>query len=504
MREVFELRDADGLGRLGEFEVPRAGVTVETPALLPVVNPHIRTVEPAALESDFGAEILITNGYVIHGSDEYRERAIEEGIHEMLEFSGAVVTDSGSFQLSEYGEITVDNEEILRFQHEIGADVGTPIDVPTPPDADRERAERDLATTQERLEAADAVDVGDMLVNAPVQGSTHTDLREAAAEHAYGTGLDVFPIGGMVPLLNGYRYGDVIEVVLAATRGLGADAPVHLFGAGHPMTFALAVAAGCDLFDSAAYALYARDGRYLTVAGTHALEDLEYLPCACPVCTDQSPAELRALADRPRERRLAEHNLHVSYGELRTVKQAVRSGTLLELVERRCRGHPAMVDGYEALLDAAARLEAADPVSKGTFFHLSSTGARRPEVRRHHDRLDRLPVDGDAVLLSEGGDNARFDETWRLEPPFGPFPRALSDSYPFTAERPARLDTAAYEAAAVGVTRLAEANPEVSFTVAHRDWPETALRLLPEALETLELGPDSDPPDAEGESEPEG
>ena len=120
MREVFELRDADGLGRLGELEVPRADLTVETPALLPVVNPHIGTVEPAALESDFGADALITNGYVIHGSDEYRERAIEEGIHEMLEFSGAVVTDSGSFQLSEYGEITVDNEEILRFQHEIG------------------------------------------------------------------------------------------------------------------------------------------------------------------------------------------------------------------------------------------------------------------------------------------------------------------------------------------------------------------------------------------------
>ncbi len=494
MRDIFELRDADGLGRIGELEVPRAGVTLETPALLPVINPHIRTVEPATLESEFGADVLITNGYVLYKSDEYRERALEAGLHDLLDFSGAIMTDSGSFQLSEYGEIAVTNEEILRFQHEIGSDVGTPVDIPTPPDAARERAESELSTTQARLEAADAVDVGDMLVNAPIQGSTYADLRESAAEHAYGTGLDVFPIGAVVPLMNGYRYGDVVEVVLAAKRGLGADAPVHLFGAGHPMTFALAVAAGCDLFDSAAYALYARDDRYLTVAGTDALGDLDYLPCACPVCADHTADELRGLDDRARERRLAEHNLHVSYRELRTVKQAIREGNLLELIERRARGHPAMVDGYEALLDGADQLEGADPVSKGTFFHLSAASARRPEVRRHHGRLDRLAVEGDIVLLSEGDDNSRFDETWRLRPPFGPYPPALSDSYPFTAEVAERLDPAAHEAAAEGVRRLAAANPDVSFTVAHWQWPETALEALPDDVDTLALGPDSEPP----------
>jgi len=79
----------------------------------------------------------------------------------------------------------------------------------------------------------------------------------------------------MVPLLNSYRYAEVVEAVRAAKRGLDPDAPVHLFGAGHPMMLALAVAAGCDLFDSAAYALMARDGRYLTVSGTEHLEDME-------------------------------------------------------------------------------------------------------------------------------------------------------------------------------------------------------------------------------------
>jgi len=194
MRDIFEIRDTDGAGRIGELTVPRAGVTVETPALLPVINPHLRTVAPADLESEFGAEILITNGYILYGSDEFRERALEDGLADLYDFSGAIMTDSGSFQLSEYGEISVTNAEILGFQRDIGADIGTPIDVPTPPDAGRERAASELETTQRRIEAAQSVDTGEMLVNAPIQGSTYPDLRESAAAHAYGTSLDVFPV----------------------------------------------------------------------------------------------------------------------------------------------------------------------------------------------------------------------------------------------------------------------------------------------------------------------
>ena len=249
-RTVFECRDTDAAGRIGRLTVPRAGVTVETPALLPVVNPNLQQIEPATLADEFGAEILITNAYVVHQTDTLRDEALDRGLHELLDFSGAIMTDSGSFQLAEYGAIDVTSREILEFQRAIGSDVATPVDIPTPPDADRAQAERDLETTQERLEdASSSFDPGEMLCSAPIQGATYPDLREAAARHAYGTGLDVFPIGAVVPLLNEYRFAETVDVIAAAKRGLGADAPVHLFGAGHPMMFALAVAMGCDLFD---------------------------------------------------------------------------------------------------------------------------------------------------------------------------------------------------------------------------------------------------------------
>jgi 7-cyano-7-deazaguanine tRNA-ribosyltransferase len=482
MRDHFELRHVDAAGRIGELSVPRAGVTVETPALMPVINPNIETIPPARLEREFGAQVLITNSYIIRSTDDLRKRALDEGLHEMLDFSGAIVTDSGSFQLAEYGEIDVTTREIVEFQRDIGSDVGTPVDIPTPPDVSREQAERELATTEEALADAERVDVGEMLLNAPVQGSTHVDLRERAARQAYATDLDVFPVGAVVPLMNSYRYAEMIDVVAAAKRGLGGDAPVHLFGAGHPMMFALAAAMGCDLFDSAAYALYARDDRYLTVRGTEQLAELDYLPCECPVCASHSPEDIQESGDAERERLLAEHNLHVSYGELRRVKQAIRRGNLLELVESRARSHPAMLDGYRALLDHAAQLEREDHVSKDSFFYLSTESADRPEVLRHHERLDRLPVSGE-VLLTEGkGGSGDYDHVWRVLPPFGPHPRELSDAYPFTAETPERVDRAAQETAARGVARLVELNPDATVTLAHDDWAASALKLLPETV----------------------
>lgn len=486
MDDPFEIRRTDAGGRLGELSIPRRDLTVTTPALLPVVNPNVQTIEPRRLAEEFGVEMLITNSYIIHSTDELREQARSDGLHEMLDFPGAVMTDSGSFQLAEYGEIDVTTEEIIAFQRDIGSDIGTPVDVPTPPDVDSDQARTELATTQERLEIAAGLDTGEMLVTAPIQGSTYPDLREQAARDAYATDLDVFPVGAVVPLMKSYRYDDVVEIVTAAKRGLGADAPVHLFGAGHPMLFALAAAMGCDLFDSAAYALYARDGRYLTVRDTKHLEELKTLPCSCPVCTDHGADGLQSLSVRERQDALAAHNLYVSVAEIRRVRQAIRSGSLLELVEARARSHPAMLDAYRALLDHDGHLERDDPVSKDTFFYLSAESADRPEVQRHHDRLARLDAPAE-LLLTEGNDRPGYDECWSLRPPFGPVPPALAHVYPLTAEVPDRTDRRAQEQAADAVRQLAEANPDTAIDLAHDGWADSALARLPDAVDLYDI-----------------
>ena len=87
--------------------------------------------------------------------------------------------------------------------------------------------------------------------------------------------IQMHPIGGVVPLMESYRFSELVDVIVASKKGLDPSRPVHLFGAGHPMTFPLAALLGCDMFDSASYAKYARDGRLMFAEGTTDLKSLE-------------------------------------------------------------------------------------------------------------------------------------------------------------------------------------------------------------------------------------
>ena len=466
----FEVRRKDLMGRTGRLDL--GDHEVATPALMPVVNPHY------GIPDLDDARIAITNAHILRESDDHHDTAVEDGVHAVLGFDGPVVTDSGSFQLSVYGDDEVDatNEEILAFQDRIGTDVGTPLDLPTDPDAPRDVAEDDVEVTLDRIAEAVDRDTG-FAVNAPVQGAIHTGLRRNAAERAAGLDGDVYPIGGVVPLMQQYRYAELVDVVMAAKQGLGHAPPVHLFGAGHPMIFGLAVAMGCDLFDSAAYAIYAHEGRYLTPNGTHEIEELTELPCSCEACRDREPD---ALVDDPDT--LADHNLATSFAEMRRVRDALRRGALFEHLERRCRAHPALLDGLRRFAEHAGTVERVDPATKATPFYLGT--ARRPAVIRHHDRLDRIEV-GDAVTVTACKTEGR-DDLLLLNPPFGPFPPALVESYPFNAETPEEPDHAALATALEGVERLVALNPDADVTLEHPGWSHPKLDDLADAGVTLD------------------
>ncbi|NYT01596.1 MAG: tRNA guanosine(15) transglycosylase TgtA [Methanosarcinales archaeon] len=467
MPDCFEIIHKDLAGRLGRLTTPHG--TVETPALMPVVNPHLMMIKPSMLKK-LGAQMLITNSYIISQDPQLREAAEEKGLHALLDFDGPIMTDSGAFQLSVYGSVEVQPLEILRFQQAIRSDVCVPLDIPTPPDVPPERAAAELRETEARLEEARASWEGDLLLAGPIQGSTYPSLREAAARKVREIGFDVCPVGGVVPLMEAYRYRDLVQVVAAAKRGLGSGAPVHLFGAGHPMVFALAAALGCDLFDSAAYAIYARDGRYLTPYGTWKLEEMKYLPCSCEVCSSHSAEELRSSPDRVSL--LARHNLAASLQEIELVKQRIWEGSLWELLESRCRTHPRMLDGLKSLESMAEDLEKLDRVSKSTLFYLSPQSARRPEVVRYGRRVERIALYG-RVLITDmrpsEEDRRSFDHILSFKPPFGPYPHQLAETYPLNAEVPLEPDREALEQALANARKLIQANPAASFQLRLRD-----------------------------------
>ncbi len=459
MPPIFEITHKDICGRIGRLETPHG--VVETPAIMPVVNPNIQIIKPSELER-FGAEIIITNSYIIYRKPELREKALLEGLHSLLGFEGPIMTDSGSYQLSVYGEVEVDNEQRVRFQHEIGSDIGVPLDIPTPPDVSRDRAESELEITISRAKEALALKK-DMLLAAPVQGSTFPDLRENAARRLGEDDFDVYPLGAVVPLMESYRFPDLVDVIVASKKGLSPASPVHLFGAGHPMMFSLAVALGCDLFDSASYALYAKEGRYMTVRGTYHVENLQYLPCSCPVCSSLDAEELAK--SEKREELLARHNLYATFAEMREVKQAIKEGSLWELVEQRCRAHPRLLDGLKRILPHSDWLERFQPAQNSTFFYSGTESADRPEVLRYRKRLKNFDLKGRIIIRPQRLDNEdEFDRVLDFKPPFGAYPVELEETFPFNAEVTDDPDHESLTVALENTLLLMELNPSAEFT----------------------------------------
>jgi 7-cyano-7-deazaguanine tRNA-ribosyltransferase len=291
------------------------------------------------------------------------------------------------------------------------------------------------------------------------------ELREKAASHLKNLDFEVYPLGAVVPLMEAYRYTELVDIIAASKKGLSPASPVHLFGAGHPMMFALAVALGCDLFDSAAYALYAKDGRYITVNGTYHVEKLNYLPCSCPVCSKYTAEELKKANDSEREKLLGMHNLYVTFAEIRLIKQSIKDGRLLELVEQRCRAHPRLLDGMKRLYTHSSWLEQLDPATKGTFFYCGPESAFRPEVLRFGKRLDRFSLEGSVLIRTAPIKGEKdYDRLLTFKAPFGAFPVELEEVYPFNAEVLKFPDHEALGTALTNTLKLIDLNPEAEFT----------------------------------------
>jgi 7-cyano-7-deazaguanine tRNA-ribosyltransferase len=147
----------------------------------------------------------------------------------------------------------------------------------------------------------------------------------------------IYALGSPTEVMERYRFDVLVDMIMTAKMKLPMDKPLHLFGAGHPFMFSLAVALGCDLFDSAAYAIYAREDRYMTETGTSRLGELEYFPCSAQNCSNKTP---RQVAEMPKEERqifLAEHNLYICLSEIKRIKQAIKEGRLWEHLELRMR-----------------------------------------------------------------------------------------------------------------------------------------------------------------------
>ncbi len=334
---LLELVARDNLARVIKARV--GGVTFETPSILVVVDPSPKkqmvTIEEI---KKLGVDVIMTSAFIA------MKKVGRKNLKEHLGWEKVLYTDSGTYQAYSQG-VKVDPQESVRYQAEVGADIITPVDEFVLPDESKEEALRKAMISVERWEEARRVKEA----SAPVQGGLHLDVRQRVVEEYSKRGARLLAIGGVVPLMTKYRYSELVDVVASVISRRPFDSLVHVFGAGHPTIIPILIAMGADLFDSAMYAIAARDDRYLTPFGTFQLQQIAHLkdfPCDCPVCSRYKPQELLKMEKREREKLLALHNLHVLVNLVKEARERIKYGTFTTWVVSFARLH---AKSFEAL-----------------------------------------------------------------------------------------------------------------------------------------------------------
>ncbi len=440
---MFELRSRDGLARRGRLTTPHG--SVETPTLLPVIHPDPKRqgVPARELWERWGVRMAISSSYLLYRDPTLREAAERDGLHAFLGFPGTLMTDSGAFQQHSEGTVDLSPEAIYRFQRRIGTDIATVLDVFGEPEEGFDRARAGVEETLERARAARALALPG-LIGVPVQGGLHPELRARSARE--GAALaDVQAIGGIVPLLERNRFRELVGVLASVRPHLAPEKPVHLFGLGHPMLFALGALWGGDLFDSASYHKFAQRDTLLFPEGSVELSDLREEVCGCALCERQP---LHRVAELPQEERrvhLARHNLSQCLTEMARVRQAIHDGTLWELAERRAGGHPGLYEAMSLSTEQGAAFWPYEPEHRRAFRYVGPLSRERPVLQRWRERLARYaegrgpvrptrprPLSPEALAsapeLDERG--AEDPTLWMVESVLGTTPLELTEMYP--------------------------------------------------------------------------
>jgi queuine tRNA-ribosyltransferase len=363
MPEHFRLIRTCGGARAGELMTAHG--TVATPVFLPVGSQAtVKTLTPAEV-SGLGFDMVLANTYHLYlrpGIDVIREMG---GLHRFMAWDGAILTDSGGYQvfslaplrrLSDAGvtfrshidgsEHFITPELAIEYQEALGADVMMVLDECSAWNDGREKLGRAMERTHrwaERCLRAWGRQGGALY--AIVQGGTLPELRRRSAEALVDLGFPGYAVGG---LSIGEPKEVTLEMVSLTTSLLPEGRPRYLMGVGAPEDIVAGVARGIDIFDSALPTRVARNGAIFTRRGrinikkaTYAGTDAPLDPgCDCDTCRTFSAAYLNHLfrSEELLALRLATiHNLRFIANLVREIRQAILDGSF-----------PAFRDGFLA------------------------------------------------------------------------------------------------------------------------------------------------------------
>jgi len=318
--------DTETGARAGVLHTPHG--KIETPIFMPVgTQATVKTLDQHDL-IEAQAQIILGNAYHLYLRPGHELIDRMGGLHQFMNWSRPILTDSGGFQVFSLGDLNKISEEGVRFQshldgsshlftpesvmeieHGLGADIIMAFDECTPYPCERDYAEKSMRMTLRWAErcikrhqklSAQRTHRPPQALFGIVQGSVYPDLRRTCAQELIQMDLPGYAIGGLAV---GEPRDSMFGVIRETTPLLPNDKPRYLMGVGLPNDLVEAVGAGADMFDCVVPTRNARNGTVFTRNGrlrlrnaAHA-EDPQPLEsdCACKTCTHYSRAYLRHL-----------------------------------------------------------------------------------------------------------------------------------------------------------------------------------------------------------------
>lgn len=357
-------------GFLIEAEDPstraRAGILrtahgeVETPVFMPVATQATLKALTQEDMDTLGVHAILANAYHLYLRPGTPTIEKAGGLHAFMNYSGAILTDSGGFQVYSLADLREVNDDgvtfkshhdgslhtltpskVIEIQAALGSDMWTSLDECPAYPCDEAIARRALDRTMRWMEeAARAYRREAQKREKPplffpiLQGSIYPQLRRQGAEHLLGLDPDGVSIGG-------FSVGEPKDLTWEAlgrtTEFLAKEKPRYLMGMGTPEDIWEAVGLGVDMMDCVWPTRVARHGQAMVRSGKLNLLNSEFredfspldAECSCRVCKTHTRAYLSHLF-RVKEisafQLLSHHNVHFLMEVMRIIRRAIVEG----------------------------------------------------------------------------------------------------------------------------------------------------------------------------------
>ena len=353
LQDHFHLLKTSGGARAGELLTAHG--TVHTPAFMPVGSQAtVKTLTPEDIKQ-IGFNMILANTYHLYlrpGMEVIKKMG---GLHRFMGWDGAILTDSGGYQVFSLAPLRkisddgvtfrshIDGSEhfltpelAVGYQEILGSDVAMVLDECSAYGDSKEKIRQAMERTHRWAERClKAHKRKDQALYAIVQGGMFPEMRRQSAQSLAQMDFPGYAIGGL-------SVGEPKEIMLAMIGetivSLPKDKPRYLMGVGSPEDLIEGVARGIDIFDCALPTRVARNGALFTAQGRINIRNAAYRTqdtpvdpdCDCYTCRTFSAAYLSHLfrAGELLALRLATiHNLHFIGKLMREIRESIVNNT---------------------------------------------------------------------------------------------------------------------------------------------------------------------------------